>query len=149
MSKQSDNSAIPLFALVFGVAGLIPFVVLAIASYLKSGIIQSEIVFMLICYAGVILSFLGGVHWGAALGLPENLIAKHLAISVVPSLVSWVALLMPENTAVIILLVAFVLMLPIDFFAVNKQLFPAWYLRLRLGLTAVVCLSLLLTLVSL
>ena len=149
MSKHSEINAIPFPAFIFGVAGLIPFIVLAVASYFKSGLIQSEIVFMLICYAGVILSFLGGVHWGAALGLPDHLNMKRMAISVVPSLVAWVALLMPENIAVIMLFTAFIFMLPIDMFAVKVRLFADWYLRLRVGLTIVVCLSLLLTLVSL
>ncbi len=149
MSNHSDKSAIPVAALAFGVAGLIPFVALSIAGFLRSGFIQSEIVFMLICYAAVILSFLGGVHWGVVLGLPDHLSVKRLAISVVPSLVAWIALLMPENTAVIMLFSAFVIMLPIDMFAVKNQLFPDWYLRLRVGLTTVVCLSLLLTFTSL
>jgi hypothetical protein len=60
----SANNEMPRSALLLGWGGVLPFVGLALAAAigLPSPIPQAET--MLIGYGAVILSFMGGVHWG-------------------------------------------------------------------------------------
>ncbi len=144
-----NSLAIPLPALVLGLAGLIPFVGLSIASFSVEGIIRSEVVFTLIAYGAVILSFLGGVHWGVALGVPALLSWSRLIISVIPSLVGWVALLIADYQAIMLLVLAFIAMLVVDIVAMRRNVFPQWYGQLRWILTTVASISLAAVAVSL
>ena len=49
-----------------------------------------------LAYGAVILSFLGGIRWGAALrGIGASQRRFDFAISVIPSLAGWAALLIP------------------------------------------------------
>ncbi|MBX2868540.1 MAG: DUF3429 domain-containing protein [Acidiferrobacterales bacterium] len=145
---EQNNAVIPVPALILGLAGLIPFVGLAIFSISVDGLIRSEVIFALIAYGAVILSFLGGVHWGVALGLPEHLNWPRLIVSVVPSLLGWTALLIADYQAMTLLILSLIAMLVVDIAAARRAVFPRWYLRLRWILTAVACVSLVAALVA-
>lgn len=84
-------------------------------------------------YSVVILSFLGGVRWGRALAARAG--AAEYARAVLPSLVGWVALALPVASALPLLAAAFALAWwsdgPGDAMAA-----PAWFRRLRAGLSA-------------
>ena len=54
-----------------GYAGLIPFVVFSIGSWLPLPMI-SNAVFVLIAYAAMILAFMGAIHWGVAMANTED-----------------------------------------------------------------------------
>ena len=58
----------PLLAIVLGVAGLIPFIVCGLGAVSVDAVSSARMMTALIGYGAVILSFLGGVHWGFALG---------------------------------------------------------------------------------
>ena len=101
-------------------------------------------------YAMVILSFLGGVHWGAGM-LSTELSAvdtkKALMWGVTPSLIAWSATLF-GGFGFAVLMAGFVAALQVD-----KQMYPAygmpeWLLVLRKKLTIVVVLSLILTVIG-
>ena len=49
----------------------------------------------LTAYAAVIASFLGGIHWGLALRENSAQRTVHLIWGVIPSLLAWVAVVMP------------------------------------------------------
>ena len=76
-----------------GYGGLIPFVVLALLIVTPEA--HPYVALALSGYAATITSFLGGIHWG--IGLRHNAPQRtfHMVWGVVPSLVSWVAVIMP------------------------------------------------------
>lgn len=98
-------------------------------------------------YGAVILSFVAGLHWAFAMtlqSLSEGQRNRALLWSVVPPLVAWLALLLPQLLADVLLVTALLTHYWFDRRLVRvAQALPAWYLPLRLRLTAVACLCLL------
>ena len=92
MTELSNNS---IRATVLGGSGLVPFVTLALASGMAVGSLSHSATFAFVVYAGVILSFLGGIQWGLAIGgrnagtLADEEFCMLLTMSVVPSLIAW------------------------------------------------------------
>lgn len=95
---------LPSAAIALGVAGLIPFILLGIAALSTLNEVQAQrYLLALVGYGGVVLAFLGGVHWGFVLHprLPEGMPpdtrrdATRLGLGVLPSLIGWAALLTP------------------------------------------------------
>ena len=121
-------------------AGLIPFVVLALLMWLVAGDVHAFVAMALSAYAATIAAFLGGIHWGMGLPLDAPNRRFHLAWGVVPSLVAWVALLMPAFAGLPLL--AFLLVVC---YAVDRFTWAAWgwaeWLPLRFRLTGVTVLS--------
>ncbi len=84
--------AIPLAPLALTLAGLIPFIAGAAAIHAFAGDVarQASAKLVLMLYAGVILSFLGGVRWGVEMSVRRD--APRLGIltlSVIGSLAGW------------------------------------------------------------
>jgi ABC-type dipeptide/oligopeptide/nickel transport system permease subunit len=101
----------------------------------------------LVAYGASILSFLGGIHWGLAIGSKsspdDGRLKARLTLSVIPSLVGWAALLVAETPALIILVIAIAAMLWVDIRATRMGHAPPWYPKLRTPLTCVVVATLL------
>lgn len=137
-------AGIPRTALWLGPLGLLPFVAGALAAWWLPAERLPGTVLALAAYGAVILSFLGGVHWGLAAPAGPPL---QLGFSVLPSLVAWIALLtavLPAlDAALWLLAAAFAIMLICDLVAAGRDLTPEWYPRLRLPLSlgALVCLA--------
>jgi hypothetical protein len=128
-----------------GYGGLIPFVGLTAAA-MSSGAAHPWLVRALLDYAAVILSFLGAVHWGFAMSLPNldpRLQGGLFAWSVVPSLLAWVLLLLPPTVAGIGFIIGFVAHFLRDLDLARHTTLPRWYLPLRLRLTIVASLCIL------
>jgi len=140
---NKEMKSIPTAALVLGVAGLAPFLGLALASVMIEGYLRTEVQFALIAYGAVILSFLGGVHWGVALAIPGELNWTRLGLSVVPPLIGWISLILSSPKAGVLLTIAFTMMLVIDLRIVSYGVFPKWYGRLRWPLTVIAALCVL------
>jgi hypothetical protein len=132
----------PAPAVVLGLAGVIPFAAGALGSF-WAGAIGGFATTALLAYGAVILSFLGGIHWGLAIGQGDPSY-RHLGVGVVPSLVGWVALLLGAAAGLLLLAAAFVAVLGLDVQLTRDGTAPAWFPRLRTALTAaaVVCLLL-------
>ncbi len=138
---------IPPAAAWLGAAGVLPFAFLAGAGVILVGSLEEKAILALAAYGAVILSFLGGVHWGLAIGdagtaNQERVSYRRLAISVVPSLVAWCALLLPTVATLPVLAAAFAAMLAVDWRLAGKTEAPSWYPKLRWPLTAAVVFSL-------
>ena len=138
-------NAVPLPARVLGLAGLIPFAACAVAVWTPNALLQLEGLRLQLGYAAVILTFLGGVHWGRALagdGAADT-DWRTLGWSVTPSLIAWIALWLPPVPALFIFIASFGLAFFIDRRAILAGVFPAWYLDLRKVLTlgAILCLA--------
>jgi len=136
---------IPTPALLIGLAGLAPFVVGALGAWLAEPAAAALALNAMLGYGAVILSFLGGVHWGRALApdLAMRPSWMQLIWSVTPALIGWGAMFTGQIYSVLLVyLVAFTLAFIVDAKAVRGGLFPAWYGALRKILTAGVVLSL-------
>jgi hypothetical protein len=86
-------------AWLLGLAGLLPFAGAALAFFAAPDSWQGFAEGALIAYGAVILSFLGAVHWGLALRAPVEeapMGPARLTLGVVPALIGWVALLLPD-----------------------------------------------------
>lgn len=138
------------FAHVLGFAGLIPFVLLMLASW---NVPPDWIgVFMRgqLAYSIAILSFLGGIHWGGALvsdHLSIEQTKKVLLLGVVPALISLFATTV-GGFGFAVLMAGFV-----GAYQVDKRVFswyglPQWFLRMRFILTCAVVALLALTVIA-
>jgi hypothetical protein len=129
----------PSWAHRLGYAGLIPFVAGVVLVWLVHPEAHPYAVLALATYASVILSFLGGIHWGVAFR-QEQPDPRLLAWGVVPSLVAWVAVVMPPEAGLVVCGV----MLAVCY-AVDRRVYPLHgltrWLTLRFRLSAVAALS--------
>ena len=135
----STPGALPLTARRLAHAGLVPFVAGALLVWLVREDAHPYVTAALSAYAAVIVSFLGGIHWGLAFRQPEPP-TLLLGWGVVPSLVAWLAVTMPPAAGLVIhggMLVAC--------YAVDRRIYPAQgvghWLTLRFRLSAVAALS--------
>lgn len=131
---------IPTMALALGIAGLVPFVGLAGIIVLNAHLPATDAWRALSLYGAVILSFMGGVHWGLAMA--HSVSSGYLA-SVVPALVAWFAVaFLPPRPSTTMLAIGFGLLLLYDLATVRQGHAPTWYGPLRRGLTLIVLASL-------
>ena len=124
----------PVAAAWLGSLGIIPFAGLSLATPFVSDFLKAKLVFALMAYGAIILSFLGGIHWGLAIGTDpqnHNTLWRRIILSVLPSLVAWAALLTPSSIGFLVLAAAFVAMLLVDVRASRMHEAPAWYPKLR------------------
>ena len=134
---------VPRLAALLGYAGLIPFVVLSTALWLIPSTYQVLINQALLLYASLILAFMGAVHWGLAMLQTKMEYQRQLVFSVIPALVAWLALFLPEILNYSVLIIAFALLCLFDTRMSKTGRAPSWYPRLRSPLTTVVVASLL------
>lgn len=128
-----------------GYAGLVPFLLMMLGVWFAEASWVDDFVRGQLAYAIVILSFLGGIHWGAVMlcpSLTETDAKKALAWGVTPSLIAWSATL-AGGFGFAVLMAGFIAALQVD-----RQLYPVyglpgWLIGLRRKLTIVVLLSLL------
>ncbi len=128
-----------------GFAGLIPF-----AAPLLLGLFEPTLTPRLLhaqqLYGAVILSFLGAIHWGLAMVMPEIDSGRQHALfiwSVVPSLIGWLACLLGGMEGSLLLSLGLLVQYACDVYQMRCGGVPAWYLRLRIRLTTLAVLSLL------
>jgi len=130
-----------------GYAGIVPFVVLALLLWLvREPQPAAWLSIALAGYAACVASFLGAIHWGAAFSLTDTedarLLAfqkRHILWGVTPTLLSWIALLMPAYAGLPLLGLILVAC-----YLVDRQLYPnLWrpWLTLRFRLTVAAVLS--------
>lgn len=126
-------------ARLLGHLGLVPFVLGMLLVWVVNEEAHPHATRALSAYAAVIVSFLGGIHWGVAFRLTAPP-ASLLWWGVVPSLVAWMAVLMPPSAG----LVVHGVMLAVCY-AVDRKVYPAqglahWLtLRFRLSSVAAFC----------
>ena len=134
--STEERRRIPLAPLLLGCGGLLPFLATPIA--LGTGRIEGELVFnAFAAYSAVILSFLGGIRWGQAVGLTKSR-ARELSISIVPSLWAWIAILIPSpGVATAMLMVGFGAMGVLDRYYPSPAS-PRWMTNLRTLLSIIV-----------
>ena len=147
MQLESLNKRL---VLQLGYAGLMPFFLMTVGVWPAEATWIGDFVKGQLAYAMVILSFLGGVHWGVALlsnTLPEEISRRALVWGVTPSLIAWCATLF-SGFGFAVMMAGFIAALQVD-----KQLYaaygmPGWLIPMRKRLTTVVVLLLLLTVIG-
>jgi hypothetical protein len=126
-------------ALRLGYAGLLPFVGGALLVWLVREEAHPYVALALSAYGAVIVSFLGGIHWGLAFRHTEPPL-RLLVWGVLPAIVAWLAVIMPPSAGLVILGAMLV-----TCYAVDRRLYAeegvAHWLMLRFRLSAVASLS--------
>ncbi len=137
-----------ILAFFLGLAGTLPFVGVAAASWLAPVNWHSMVVHALLVYTALIVSFLGGVHWGVAFSRPD-FARRHLLWGMASAAMAWGVVLLPWA---VVSLSAFILLLLLSWRVDRSWLvyvgLPLKYATLRTMLTAVAALSLLLVIGS-
>jgi Protein of unknown function (DUF3429) len=123
-----------------GYAGLLPFVLLAALLWIVRAQAQGFVAIALVGYGAVVASFLGGVHWGLAARMPQQQAAFHYVWGVVPSLLAWVAVVMPAYAGLPLLGLILLACYWVDRRSYPQAGWAAW-LPMRLQLTVVAMLS--------
>jgi hypothetical protein len=134
-NSLSKLTAVSPIAFKLGIAGLIPFVVLAVLGFVVTDAYQNLIIFSLLAYGASISSFLGAIHWGLTMRdtIPNK---AYLLWGVIPSLIGWVGLMLrPESGLLVITGLLWVCLL------VDSKIYPKYalehWLPMRLFLTIV------------
>ena len=139
MSAAAYTPPITDTARLLGHLGLLPFVLGALLVWVVNAEAHPYATLALAGYAAVIVSFLGGIHWG--LGFRLSAPPASLFIwGVVPSLVAWLAVMMPASAGLVVQGVMLLVC-----YAVDRRVYPqqglAHWLTLRFRLSTVAALS--------
>lgn len=132
MSGANQHKLDPLWANFLGYAGVTPVLGLLILGWTDQTW-QQQSVSLACSYGALILSFLGGIHWGFATAGAASI--KTFVPSVAPSLWAWAALACPEGITLCAIIVGV-----LTFYIYERRTtwvtkLPSWYLPLRLKLT--------------
>lgn len=140
----AQPSPIPPMALVLTGLGAVPFIGLALVAILTKEMTQIQALEGLTAYAAVVLSFLGGIHWGFALAPGANRPpARQLLMGVVPAAAAWAATTLDGRSGFLVLALSFAAMLLLDMSAAQSGAVPRWYPRLRIPSTVLAVLAML------
>jgi hypothetical protein len=120
-----------------GLAGLLPFLAGAGLLWWLPPDAAPRISAALLAYAALIVSFLGGIHWG--LGFRDGG-SWPFVWGVMPSLGAWPALLLPARTGLLLLGALLLLCYAVDRLRYPRHGLADWLpLRLRLSGVAALC----------
>lgn len=132
----------PRLAILLGYAGVLPFLFFMGHMYYVYGhpaYVQTAVIFQL-AYAGMIASFLGGIHWAQAMRTSHR---GQLIFSVIPALFSIVMLGLALYgklwfTSLFLMAIMYYVVLIADKKWIFADEFPPAYMRFRRNLTAIV-----------
>jgi hypothetical protein len=142
------NRRLPALAGVLGLAGLAPLIACGLATISAPSELAAKWLLAMMTYAALVLSFLGGVHWGFALDEAVPLAGSggraervRLIFGVLPVLLGWAALLMPlvipAEWGLVLLLIGFLATAAIESQGRREKLVPGGYMVLRWVISAV------------
>lgn len=123
--------------------GALPFLSATLSLVARGPFNQTVSVVMLVTYAAVILSFLGGIHWGIALKIMDaspTSASRLFVLSVLPALAAWAALFLVADprwqlAGMLAILIA---VWALDGLLSVQGIIPRWFFRLRSLITAIV-----------
>jgi hypothetical protein len=127
-------------ALVLGYSGLLPMAGILISQWFWPAFAR-ELLQLSMLYVGVIFSFLGGIQWGLILhryadaDVPTSALTTRLIVSVLPALLTVVALIMPAVLGCLVFGIGLWLLMAFEWLKRKQLPHPTWYLPLRLNLT--------------
>jgi uncharacterized protein DUF3429 len=137
-------------AWVFTLAGAAILAGLTFALFSGETRIRIPAITALVTFAAVVLSYLGGIEGGIALGegrSSEKTRAVALCLSAFPALAAWGILWLPSTQSQVgAALGLFIAVWGADLWLARQGLIPAWFVDLRTAVTAAVCVILALAL---
>jgi hypothetical protein len=141
--NNNASATVVRVARLLSLAGLVPFAFAAISAHFETWLPRAQSINVAVVYGAVILSFLGGIHWGYAVMLAQANRAKDATIlffiAVLPALAAWSSLLLTQlRDALWLLLAWFVVMLFVDWQLSRRGLVPQWFIGIRAIVTVVV-----------
>ncbi|MCC3246965.1 DUF3429 domain-containing protein [Methylocystis sp. WRRC1] len=139
---MSMQHIVPPAAKSLGYAGALPFLAGALLALPVFGVLRPFGLTLLLGYGAIILSFMGGVHWGVAMAREDYDLAR-LARSVAPSIVALAAFVIGGAGGLVLLASGFGGLLLYDEGETRAGRAPGWYPYLRRPLTATVAACLL------
>lgn len=147
-NSQIKNANMINRAWVLSLTGFIPFGGLAFLIFLNgmNHHMSSLFIDMFKIWSAIILSFLGGIRWGAVIMLniskdTDEINSSETAIlyfSVMGSIVALFTLLLPDFYAIPVLMICFCLQGVWDSFSAMSGALPGWMGKLRITLTVLV-----------
>lgn len=127
-------------AIRLGFTGLLPFILLTLACWVVHPDWLGYFIKAQLYYGIVILSFLGGVHWGVTImagGSDQEETKKALIWGVIPTLIAWCSMI-NMLFGFVVQVVGFIAAYKIDKRLYQSYSVPGWFINLRLQLTRVV-----------
>lgn len=155
--EEQSQVQVPLAAVAFGYAGILPFVLCATVIWFVDFTVVSSLHTVILGFGIAVFSFMGGIRWGLSMFAPGGPTFTQVGISIVPAFLAWMLFLssyaFPEGLSLMIgqtiaLIVFFAALLFADFGLAEKGGVPAWYRGLRFQLTLFVEASLIAVLVK-
>jgi hypothetical protein len=136
---MQDTTQTRTLAWKLSLAGFLPFAILSLVLFATGGgnTLFPPLFDIFKIWSAIILSFLGGIRWGLAIayapGEPRNLV-----LSVIPPILAWIAVLLPDAYTVLVLMVLFCAQGAWDNFYAGSGHVQPWYGSLRMVLTLLV-----------
>lgn len=146
-----DQKTLKQWASILGYSGTIPFISLAVILLLANASFTTPAASALAAsalhiYGAIILSFLGGLHWGRIACNPDIKPSDKwfLIYSVLPSLIGWSSYLLADiwQDTALMLIAGFIISYVIDIRFIKLGAWQSWMKPLRTNLTLIVCFSL-------
>lgn len=150
-SIPKDQKTLKQWASILGYSGTIPFISLAVILLLANASFTTPAASALAAsalhiYGAIILSFLGGLHWGRIACNPDIKPSDKwfLIYSVLPSLIGWSSYLLADiwQDTALMLIAGFIISYVIDIRFIKLGAWQTWMKPLRTNLTLIVCFSL-------
>jgi uncharacterized protein DUF3429 len=133
--EQFPTNRLQRWACNLGYAGVLPVFSLLAAAWLQPQW-QPLTTRVGTIYVATIVCFLGGIQWGFALrSASEQIRIRRIFVSILPSLWALIALLLPAKLSIVALIVGLGMILTYEIMEQGDDIYPAWYLPLRIRLT--------------
>ena len=133
-------------SIIFVLAGTVPFILLSVIVSMHIFRDNALVLQLLLTYATVIVSFLGGIHLGVALtrdGENRSITNFLIVESIWPSLIAWGLLYTASvDIQLLVMTLLYSLMWAIDSLLYSSNLIPQWFFNLRCVVTPIVVVSL-------
>jgi Protein of unknown function (DUF3429) len=120
-------------AWILTLAGLVPFICCTLAIIFDKSFFGYDAITLFLSYGAIILSFLGGIVWMAAIQLKGDFQLSRwlLYLSVCPSILGWVALVIQGREGLIFLIAGFSGWMVVENSLTRMEIYPAWFWKLR------------------
>ena len=133
---------LPVLAVILGVAGIIPFILCGLWAVSASYFGSRVAVQLLVAYGAVVLSFVGGIHWGVSL-VSDEADDRRLTLGVLPGLAGWLCLALSvylnrPSLGVALLIALFIVAASAEWKGRLRGGIPQGFILLRVGVTGVI-----------
>ena len=135
---------LPLLAVILSVAGIIPFIMCGLGAVATNTVTSLPAVNLLIAYSAIVLSFLGGVHWGLTLATEHDPAERpRLLGGVLAAVLSWAVVAVTIYTlhpsmGLALMIALFILGVAAEWRAHHRGWVPSGYIGMRIVITVVV-----------